>query len=96
MNFITRKIDILYFSIYDFYRFRFKLPIIQFLSNTADLYKQRTLQQANNLRELVFRGLVVSLVLALLIWLSVLMYLAFYYAYVPYVSHSKPIHLAFK
>ncbi|XP_044727667.1 seipin [Chrysoperla carnea] len=75
---------------------RVKYPIIKFISDTADLYKQRTLQQANNVRELIFRGCVIALIIALLVWLSILMYIAFYYAYVPYVSHSKPVHVTFK
>lgn len=75
---------------------RVKYPIIKFISDTADLYKQRTLQQANNVRDLIFRGCVIALIIALLVWLSILMYIAFYYAYVPYVSHSKPVHVTFK
>ncbi|RZC42785.1 seipin, partial [Asbolus verrucosus] len=60
------------------------------------LYKTRTQTGVNNVREILFRGTVVALITALLVWLSIFMYIAFYYAYVPTISHERPVYLKFK
>lgn len=80
----------------EFVRQRFKLPIIKFIHDTLDLYKVRTKKGVNNVREVLFKGAVVALVTALLVWLSIFMYAAFYYVYVPKISHEKPVYLKFK
>lgn len=80
----------------EFVRQRFKLPIIKFIHDTLDLYKVRTKKGVNNVREVLFKGAVVALVTALLVWLSIFMYAAFYYVYVPKISHEKPVFLKFK
>lgn len=72
------------------------MPVIRFVYNTTELYKRRTKTGINNVREVIFRGTIVALITALFVWLSILMYLAFYYVYVPVISHQKPIHLQFK
>lgn len=79
-----------------YYREKFKLPLIRFAHETAELYKRRTEEGVNNLKEVIFRGSIVALVTSLLVWLSVFMYIAFYYAYVPAVTHERPVHLQFR
>lgn len=80
----------------EFIRQRFKLPLVKFIHETLDLYKTRTKTGVNNVRDVLFKGAVVALVTALLVWLSIFMYAAFYYVYVPKISHEKPVHLKFK
>lgn len=79
-----------------FYRQRIKFPIIKFVYDTVQLYKARTKKGINNVRDILFRGTVVASVTSLLVWLSIFMYLAFYYAYVPTISHERPVYLQFK
>lgn len=79
-----------------FYRQKIKLPIIRFVFDTVQLYKARTKQGINNVRDILFRGTIVASVTSLLVWLSIFMYLAFYFAYVPTISHERPVHLQFK
>lgn len=79
-----------------FLRQRLKLPLVKFVHDTVNLYKRRTKSGVNNIREILFRGTVVALITALLVWLSIFMYIAFYYAYVPTISHERPVHLTFQ
>lgn len=80
----------------EFARQKLKLPIIKFIHDTIDLYKVRTKSGVNSIREVLFKGAVIALITALLVWLSIFMYAAFYYVYVPKISHEKPVFLKFK
>lgn len=80
----------------EFCRVKIKQPVAKFVYDTVNLYKIRTQQGVNNVRELIFRGIIVAIVTALLVWLAIFMYIAFYYAYVPVVSHERPVHLRFR
>ncbi|KAJ3662423.1 hypothetical protein Zmor_006773 [Zophobas morio] len=73
-----------------------KLPLVKFIHDTVNLYKARTQSGVNSIREILFRGTVVALITALLVWLSIFMYIAFYYAYVPTISHERPVYLKFR
>lgn len=77
-------------------RQRVKLPLVKFIHETVALYKTRTQTGVNNLREILIRGTVIALITSLLVWLSILMYMAFYYVYVPSVRHERPVHLKFR
>lgn len=79
-----------------FLRQKLKLPLIKFIHDTVTLYKLRTKSGVNNLRDILFRGIVIAFITALLVWLSIFMYLAFYYVYVPILKHEKPVHLKFR
>lgn len=87
-----------YFSInpVNFYKQRFKLPLIKFVHNTVELYTARTKTGVKNLRDILLRGTIVAFITSLLVWLSIFMYAAFYYSYVPVVSHEKPVFLQFR
>lgn len=80
----------------EFMRQRFKLPVIKFIHDTIDLYKIRTKSGVNSIREVLLKGAVIALLTALLVWLSIFMYAAFYYVYVPKISHERPVFLKFK
>ena len=47
-------------------------------------------------REIVLRFCFSFLTVLGLLWLAILMYLGFYYAYMPTVRHVKPVHLQFQ
>lgn len=80
----------------EYVRQKVKLPLIKFVHDTLNLYKTRTKAGVNNIKEVLIKGTVIALITALLVWLSIFMYIAFYYAYVPTVSHERPVHLKFK
>ncbi|KAK9885816.1 hypothetical protein WA026_013688 [Henosepilachna vigintioctopunctata] len=79
-----------------FVRERIKLPLAKFVYDTVALYKTRAKTGVNNIRDILFRGTIVALVTALLVWLSIFMYVAFYYVYVPAIAHNKPVYLQFR
>lgn len=79
-----------------FLRRRIKLPLVKYVHDTLNLYKERTKTGVHNVRDVLFRGTILALITALLVWLSVFMYIAFYYAYVPTISHERPVYLQFK
>ncbi|XP_044747806.1 seipin [Coccinella septempunctata] len=80
----------------NFFREQVKLPLAKFVYDTVDLYKSRTKTGVNNIREVLLRGSIVALLTALIVWLSIFMYVAFYYVYVPTITHEKPVYLTFR
>ncbi|XP_022918089.1 seipin [Onthophagus taurus] len=79
----------------EYYRLKLKLPVIAFAYHTVELFKSKTRSGAEQVRTTIFRGTLVSVTVAALVWLSILMYVSFYYAYVPKVAYEKPVHLQF-
>lgn len=77
-------------------RQRLKLPLVKFIHDSFTLYKTRTKTGVNNVKEVLIRGTVIALITAVLVWLSILMYVAFYYVYVPSVKHERAVHFKFK
>ncbi|KAL1517686.1 hypothetical protein ABEB36_001421 [Hypothenemus hampei] len=74
----------------------FKLPLIKFIHNSVALFKNRTETGVNNIKEILIRGTIIALITAILVWLSILMYITFYYVYVPSVRHERAVYLKFK
>lgn len=68
------------------------MPSFRFLGQVINDYRQRTIDE---LRELVLKVGVVALVAAVIIWVSIFLYVAFYYTYMPSISHVRPVHLQF-
>lgn len=79
-----------------YFRQTLTLPLIKFVHDTVSLYKSKTQTGVNNLKEILIRGTIIALITAVLVWLSILMYVAFYYVYVPSERHERPVHLKFK
>ncbi|KAJ8982733.1 hypothetical protein NQ317_014030 [Molorchus minor] len=79
----------------EYVRQKFKLPLVKFIYDTLNLYKTRTKTRVNNVRQVLFRGTVIALLTAILVWLSIFMYIAFYYVYVPTICHERPVYLKF-
>ncbi|XP_017780243.1 PREDICTED: seipin isoform X2 [Nicrophorus vespilloides] len=79
----------------EFYKVRFKLPAIRFIDNTLDVLRAKSKTGIYNTKEVFIKGTVVAFITTVLVWLSVFMYLAFYYTYVPSVAHERPVHLKF-
>lgn len=78
------------------FRNNIQLPLIVFVHGIIELFKTKANSGINHLKTTLFRGTVLAFITSLLVWLSILMYMAFYYAYVPKVSHEKHVHLQFK
>jgi len=65
------------------------------LGSFVDDYRNRALLAAFSFKDLLYRMFAVLSTTLLIIWLSVFLYVSFYYSYVPTISHSRPVHLEF-
>ncbi|XP_065354905.1 seipin [Calliphora vicina] len=61
-----------------------------------DRLRAKTDEKVETLRELVLRLGLVAFAAVLIIWTAVFMYAAFYYFYMPAISHTRPVHMQFK
>ena len=70
----------------------FKAPTA-IISNRVEMARKRINQGVDNVFEHAFRGGMFSLIMMTLVWISVFIYVVFYYAYVPAPSYMRPVHL---
>lgn len=70
---------------------------MQFLGQRLQSFTQRTLDSTvDNFRDVLLKGGALLLIGTVVLWISVFIYVAFYYAYMPAVAHSRPVHLQFQ
>ncbi|XP_014259848.1 seipin isoform X2 [Cimex lectularius] len=67
-----------------------------FLIRRYEALKKRTVDTTNNTLETALRFSLLLLSVFTVVWLSVFLYVAFYYTYVPNIEHIKPVNLAFQ
>lgn len=83
-----------------FRRILCRLPFVGTLSKNVANFRQKAetgvQKGVENVRVLSFRGGLVGLITAMIIWVSIFLYIAFYYAYMPSISHVRPIHVQFE
>ncbi|KAI4475631.1 hypothetical protein M0802_015082 [Mischocyttarus mexicanus] len=58
--------------------------------------QKKTTRKVRSVKDAVFRGGIIIISAILIVWLSVFLYTAFYYAYMPSMSYMRPIHLQFQ
>lgn len=85
-----------YVSPFHVYREYVRLPIEAFILQQYAGYKKRTSEGVNSVKELLYRAGIISVFVTAILWISVFMYVLFYYTYMPNVTHSRPVHLQFK
>ncbi|XP_037813828.1 seipin [Lucilia sericata] len=71
-------------------------PAYNLSVNVYDRLKAKTDEKVDTLRELILRLGLVAFAAVLIIWAAVFMYAAFYYFYMPAISHTRPVHMQFK
>lgn len=71
-------------------------PITEKTQQTYEGYKIRTQQGVVSVRELVVKLLILALAAAVIIWLAIFLYIAFYYTYMPAIAHIRPVHMQFQ
>ena len=70
---------------------------MQFLGQRIHNLTQRTVDSTvDNIRDVILRAGAFVLIGTVVLWVSVFIYVAFYYAYMPAVSHARPVHLQFQ
>lgn len=73
-----------------------RIPIEAFLGRQYLDYKKKTNEGINSVKELLLRAGIVLVFLSAILWISIFMYVIFYYIYMPNVTHIRPVHLQFK
>lgn len=81
---------------FDIFRSYILQPVFSRTQNTYDDYKNRTKQGVISAREILFKLAILALAAAVVIWLAIFMYIAFYYTYMPAIAHIRPVHMQFK
>lgn len=64
--------------------------------NVYDRFRSKADEKVDTIRELVLRLGLIAFAVVLIIWLAVFFYAAFYYVYMPPISHTRPVHMQFK
>ncbi|XP_053620786.1 seipin [Plodia interpunctella] len=73
-----------------------RVPIEAFITRQYLEYKKKTEDGITSAKELLYRAGVITLFLTAILWISIFMYVIFYYTYMPNVTHVRPVHLQFK
>lgn len=71
-------------------------PVLTRTQETYDDYKKRTKQGVVSAREVAIKLSILGLAAAVILWLAVFLYIAFYYTYMPAIAHNRPVHMQFK
>ncbi|XP_055902254.1 seipin [Eupeodes corollae] len=90
------NIIIFFFDPLGIMRKLFFRPALNLTSNIYDQFRTKTNNGVLTIKELSLRLFIVSFAVALIIWSAVFLYVAFYYAYMPAMSHIRPVHMQFK
>nr|XP_026484015.1 seipin [Vanessa tameamea] len=85
-----------YINPFKVYRDFVRSPIESFVSEQYTGYKKKTNESITSVKELLYRAGVVSVFLSAILWISIFLYVVFYYTYMPNVTHVRPVHLQFK
>lgn len=72
-----------------------KMRLLRMFSRKIEDYKQKTIGGVEILWESAFKGGVLGLIVATTVWISIFLYVVFYYLYMPSLSHTRPVHLQF-
>ncbi|XP_031628086.1 seipin-like [Contarinia nasturtii] len=74
----------------------FVQPVLDRMQHTYDDYRNRTTQGVISASEVMIKLAILALAAAVIIWMAVFMYIAFYYTYLPIIAHTRPVHMQFK
>ncbi|XP_023954556.1 seipin [Bicyclus anynana] len=85
-----------YMNPFNVFRDFVRLPLEAFVSEQYTGYKKTTNDSITSVKELVYRVGIVSVFLSAILWISIFLYVIFYYTYMPNVTHVRPVHLQFK
>lgn len=68
--------------------------------NLASHLYEETLEKTKNgvlsVRDIILRVIILLAAIVIVLWTAGFMYVAFYYAYMPSIAHTRPVHMQFK
>lgn len=59
-------------------------------------YRDKTTAFVLTAQQTIYRAIIVLLTVTAILWMAVFLYVAFYYSYMPAISHTRPVHLQFE
>lgn len=59
-------------------------------------YRDKTTAFVLTAQQTIYRAIIVLLTVTAILWMAVFLYAAFYYSYMPAISHTRPVHLQFE
>ncbi|ODN05679.1 Seipin [Orchesella cincta] len=59
-------------------------------------YRDKTTALVLTAQQTIYRAIIVLLTVTAILWMAVFLYVAFYYSYMPAISHTRPVHLQFE
>lgn len=71
-------------------------PVLHLLFESQEHFRSKTKNGLIAGRKTFLKLACVLIVAVITLWISVLMYIAFYYAYMPSIDHMKPVHMQFQ
>lgn len=76
-----------------------KMVVIRLFQRLGEKWfnvQQKTAEGVQSARDAMFRSGIIVITAIVIVWISLFLYAAFYYAYMPSISHVRPVHLQFK
>ncbi|KAJ6638302.1 Seipin [Pseudolycoriella hygida] len=71
-------------------------PVVAVTSKAFDRCRTETNNQISSAKEFALKASVVAIISAVIIWIAVFLYLAFYYSFIPTVAHTRPVYMQFE
>lgn len=85
-----------YFNPFWVFRNYIRIPVEAVVCHQILNYKIKTDKGINKTKELLYKIGIIAVFCSAILWMSIFMYVAFYYTYMPNVAHVRPVHLQFK
>ncbi|XP_063707850.1 seipin [Culicoides brevitarsis] len=71
-------------------------PAFNLASNLYEETLEKTKNGVLSVRDIILRVIILLLAIVIVLWTAGFMYVAFYYAYMPSIAHTRPVHMQFK
>uniref|UniRef100_A0A336MJT5 Seipin n=1 Tax=Culicoides sonorensis TaxID=179676 RepID=A0A336MJT5_CULSO len=71
-------------------------PLFNFANNLYDETLEKTKNGVLSVRDIILRVIILLLAIVIVLWTAGFMYVAFYYAYMPSIAHTRPVHMEYK
>ncbi|KAK6623378.1 hypothetical protein RUM43_009230 [Polyplax serrata] len=79
-----------------FRRMMFTMPGLSYVNNRVEEIKDRSNEKIKKVKGTALRGGIFILSFSIIVWMAIFIYVAFYYTYMPALTHVRPVHVQFK
>uniref|UniRef100_A0A1B6KSS0 Seipin n=1 Tax=Graphocephala atropunctata TaxID=36148 RepID=A0A1B6KSS0_9HEMI len=78
-----------------FLYFPYKMRFVKMVTRRVENCRRKTKEGVELLWDSIFKGGLFGLIIATIVWVSIFLYIVFYYVYMPSLSHTRQVHLQF-